>query len=95
MGRRFESFRGQLTQVIDNQVFAALFGVQLYGLLKLDKHRKYDVWKGEVTYAETEESVASNVPRPKSGLFVVQRNANLSRSLEFARSREELQAIHH
>jgi len=60
-------------------VFAALFDIQLYGLLKLDKHRPYDVWKGEVTYAETEEQVAQDVPRPQSSVLVPQRETTLSR----------------
>ena len=39
---------------LENKVFAALLDIQLYGLLKLIKHRNYDVWKGEVTYAKTD-----------------------------------------
>jgi hypothetical protein len=70
------------------------FEIQLYGLLKLLKHRNYDVWKGDVTYAQTEEQIAKNVPGPKSGVFLVQRKTFLSRSLGFLRSREKLQAIH-
>ena len=44
---------------------------QLYGLLKLITHCNYDVWRGEVTDAKTEESVPEELSGQKSILFVV------------------------
>ena len=44
---------------------------QLYGLLKLIKHRNYDVWKGDVAYAKTERSEPEKMSGQKSMLFVV------------------------
>ena len=52
-------------------MFAVLFEYQLYRLLKLIKHRNYDVWKEEVTYAKTEEPVPEELSGQKPILFVV------------------------
>jgi len=71
-------------------VLVALLESQLYGLLKLIKHRNYDVWENEVTYAKTKEWNAKELPRPKSGVFVAQRKTSLSRCLGFTRSRKIL-----
>jgi hypothetical protein len=52
-------------------VFAAFFDNQLYGLLNLAKHRNYDVWKGDVTYAKIEEQTPEEMSGQKPSLFVV------------------------
>jgi len=58
-GRRFKSVWLHFVSIILSSV-CSTFEIQLHGLLKLLRHRNYDVWKGNVTYAKTEESCTKN-----------------------------------
>ena len=60
------------------QVLAALLEIRLHGLLKQSKHRNYDVWGEEVTYAEVKESVPENVSGRETMLLVAQQKTVLS-----------------